>query len=164
MKALLAFITLLMTALTLASCGVIISNHYQIDREVDSWKGRAQVSSEPNDMYEYMSNVKEGMERRGFTSGYADPIFPTSETDMALVYRAVQQHVDQAEVLTTMDRSTPEYQTGLDNLRGSIRELELHTKSYWSWHFGLGWWILNTLSWIFLCVFGFWLLAVLLDY
>lgn len=63
---------------------------------------------------------------------------------MELIYRAVGQHVDQALILTAMDRSSQEYQSGLDNLRGSIRELDLHAFNYWVVHKGL---IIEIFSW-----------------
>ena len=133
---------------------VLVIANYQINRDIMGWKTRAQVSSEPNDMHEYMSNVKEGMGRWGMTSGYAALIFQTPDNDMALIYRAVGQHVDQAKVLTGMDRSTPEYQTGLDNLRGSIRELDLHAFGFYSVHQGLVSWILCLLGWLLSIVIG----------
>lgn len=124
--------------LLLAFCTVSLwFNKYQIDRDINGWKTRAQVSSEPNDMHEYMSNVKTGMARWDMTSGYAALILQKPDNDMKLILRTVEQHVDQAKVLTTLSRSSPEYQTGLDNLRGSIRELDLHAGYYWEVHQGL---------------------------
>ena len=133
---------------------LLVVNGYQISRDIDGWKTRAQVSSEPNDMHEYMSKVKSGMEDYRMTSGYAVLIFKTPENDMALIYHTVNQHVDQAQVLTTVNRSSPEYQTGLDNLRGSIRELNLYAFAFWSVHEGLAWLILFILGWICVCLFG----------
>lgn len=133
---------LVVGALLAAICVVVIViTSYHIDRDINGWKTRAQVSSEPNDMHEYMSNVKAGMEQWEMTNGYAALIFTKPDNDMSLIYRAVTQHVEQSKVLTAMNRSTPEYQTGLDNLRGSIRELELQTTYYWSVHQGLLFWI-----------------------
>jgi hypothetical protein len=101
-----------------------------------------------------MSKVKEGMERWRMTSGSAALIFHTPQNDMSLIYRAVTQHVDQAKVLTEMDRSSPEYQTGLDNLRGSIRELDLHAFNFWAVHGGLIWQFLRFISWILFAIFA----------
>ena len=133
---------------------ILVVNNYEINRDIEGWKSRAQVSSEPNDMHEWMTNSKEGMERWNMTQGYAALIFKTPENDMSLIYRTVSQHVDQAEVLTTMDNSSPEYQTGLDNLRGSIRELNLLAFEYWSVHTGLSWWILCIVAWFGFLIFG----------
>lgn len=126
---------------------------WHIDQDINGWKGRAQVSSEPHDMLHYMSNVKAGMEKWGITSGNAALFFPTPETDLALIFRSVQQHIDQAEILTAMDRSTPQYQTGLDNLRGSIRELDLHAFQAWRNNDGLVLTIVMIIGWALYIVF-----------
>jgi hypothetical protein len=123
-------------------------NRYWIERDIYAWQTRAQVSSEPNDMHAYMLNVQAGMERWGITHGYAELIFTTPENDMALIYKTVQQLVEQSQALTTMNRYSPEYQTGLDNLRGSIRELHLYAWQYWAVHAGLKWLILCFGGWI----------------
>lgn len=148
--ALVCFVVALIASVTLG-----IAN-YQINREISGWKLRAQVSSEPNDMHTYMSRVKSGMETWGMTTGYAALVFQTPENDMELIYRAVNQHVDQAEILTKMDRSSPEYQTGLDNLRGSIRELDLHAFGYWAVHRGLIWNLLCWIGWLLFIILGCW--------
>jgi hypothetical protein len=136
-------------------CSIALAiNWWQVNQNIEGWKTRAQVSSEPNDMFEYMSNVKAGMERYGMTRGYAAIIFSTPANDMVLIYKTVGRHVDQAKVLTTMNRNTPEYQTGLDNLRGSIRELQLHAWYYWSIHDGLLLWIATISFWIAGIIFG----------
>lgn len=138
----------------IAIVGVLVGNHYQIDRDINGWKDRAQVSSEPRDMLTWMTNVQEGMERWGMTQGHAALIFQTPSNDMSLIYHTVQQHVAQAVVLGTMNRSSPEYQTGLDNLRGSIRELNLQAGYYWDIHAGVFWWILFIAAGLGFIIFG----------
>jgi hypothetical protein len=125
---------------------------YQLDRNINGWKDRAQVSSEPNDMLQWITKTKEGMENWGMTSGYSELIWQTPDNDMALIYKTVVNHVNQAEVLTKMNRSTPEYQTGLDNLRGSIRELDLQTYGYWNIHQGFVIWIAGIIGLISLVI------------
>lgn len=153
MKGTLSIVFLVVALITSLIIGI---TSYQINRDINGWKARAQVSSEPNDMYDYMSKVKTGMESWRMTSGYAALIFRTPDNDMSLIYRTVEQHVDQAKVLTTMSRSSPEYQTGLDNLRGSIRELDLHAFGFWAVHDGLIWNVLCWVGWILFLVFGWW--------
>lgn len=155
MKGLGVGLTVVFGLIFLITSGTFVFVGWQIDNEIDGWKSRAQVSSEPNDMLEYMTHVKEGMENWGMTSGNAALIFRTPENNMAEIYKTVLNHVDQAKVLTTLDRTTPEYQTGLDNLRGSIRELDLHADSYWGVHQGLIVWVLFWLSLILACIGAF---------
>jgi len=142
-----AVFTLLLVVAIAATLGLVFFN-YQIDRQVNGWKTRAQVSSEPNDMLAWMTNVKEGMERWGMTSGYAALIFRTPKNDMSLIYKTLINHVEQAQRLTTMDRLSPEYQTGLDNLRGSIRELDLQANYFWLIHDGLLLFAVTVVLWI----------------
>jgi len=99
-------------------------------------------------MLAWMTNVKEGMERWGMTSGYAALIFRTPKNDMSLIYKTLINHVEQAQRLTTMDRLSPEYQTGLDNLRGSIRELDLQANYFWLIHDGLLLFAVTVVLWI----------------
>jgi len=152
----LATLSVVFSVLALVFTIILGVTSYQINRDISGRKTSAQVSSVPNDMCEYMSKVKEGMDVWQMTSGYAAIIFKTPDNDMSLICRAVRQHIDQAEVLTKMDRSSPEYQTGLDNLRGSIRELDLHAFGFWSAHDGLALTLLCWATWILLFVFGFW--------
>lgn len=164
MKAVTATLSIVLLVFAIAVSTVLGVTSYQLNRDINGWKTRAQVSSEPNDMYDYMSKVKSGMESWGMTSGYAAIIFKTPDNDMSLIYRAVGQHVDQALVLTKMDHSSPEYQTGLDNLRGSIREIDLHTWAYYAAHDGLIWSILCWITWILFLVFGLWWFILFLEY
>ena len=89
-----------------------------------------------------------------YTTGNAALIFDTPDKDMVLIMRTVYQHIDQAGILTKMDRSSPEYQTGLDNLRGSIRELDLHAWGAWFYHEGFGTVILCAIAWILFYIFA----------
>lgn len=151
-------VTVVFLVLAVAISIFLVANWWQIEQNIEGWKTRAQVSSEPNDMFEYMSNVKAGMEKYGMTRGHAAIIFSSPANDMALIYKTVGRHVDQAKVLTTMNRATPEYQTGLDNLRGSIRELTLQAWYYWSIHDGLALWVAAIIFWVIGVITG--LLAI----
>ena len=156
MKKGLLVLSILFTLFWIANAAGLGLAGWQINQDIDGWKTRAQVSSEPNDMLIYMTNVRSGMESWGMTTGNAALIFKTPATDMELIFKTVTNHVDQAQVLTTMDHSTPEYQTGLDNLRGSVRELDLHSFKYWSVHQGLIFEITAWLSFILACIFWIW--------
>lgn len=146
---------LVLLALAVVCTAAIVVNHWHINQDIEGWKGRAQVSSEPNDMLAWMKNVQAGMEKWGMTEGYSALIFTSPENDMSLIYHTVQSHVAQAEVLTKMPRNSQEYQSGLDNLRGSIRELNLHTSEYWDKHTGLFLWVFAIVLWTIVLVWFF---------
>jgi hypothetical protein len=124
--------------------GVIQWNIQSMVKDIDGWVERAQSASNPNDMYEYMSNAKKGMENWGMTEGHASLIFKNPSNDMSLVYREVAQIVAQAKIITELDRTSPEYQSGLYNLRDSIQKLDVRrsTFTYWATHAGLKWYIM----------------------
>ena len=127
---------------------VIVINQWHISQDITGWQQRAQVSSDPNDMLEYMQNVKSGMDKWGMTNGYAALFFTTPGNDMLLIHKAVERHIALATELTTMDKSTTQYQTGLDNLRGQIRELDIQAGYYWDVHAGLIYWLLAIVFWL----------------
>jgi hypothetical protein len=155
-KIVLGTLSLVFLAIAVVVSIVLISNAWQISRDIDGWKDRAQVSMEPNDMADYMTNVKVGMEKWEMTSGNAAWLFPTPGSDMALIYKAVIQHIDTAKSLAELDRSSDAYANGLDNLRGGIREIDLHDFQYWANHQGgfaqFSFWV----GWIAFIFFGLW--------
>jgi hypothetical protein len=156
MKTVLGVLSVVCVIIAVVFSVFLAIDDYNINRDILGWQTRAQVSSEPHDMHDYMVNVKTGMEKWGMTTGYAAMIFKTPYNDMKLIYRTVQQNIDQAEVLTTMDRSTPEYQTGLDNLRGSIRELDLQAFWFYVVNQGMGIFIPCVIGWLLFIVFILW--------
>lgn len=125
----------------MVSIGIIHWNMQSIFKDIGGWVERAQSSSNPNDMYEYMSYAQRGMENWGMTAGYANLIFKNPSNDMSLVYREVTQIMSQAKILAELDRTSPEYQSGLYSLRDSIQKLDVNgsTCAYWRTHAGLKW-------------------------
>jgi hypothetical protein len=148
-----AFVVGLVTAIVLGLTS------WHIDQDINGWKDRAQVSMEPTDMVTYLTNVKNGMQKWGMTSGNAALFFPTPETDMALIYKSVNQHITTAESLVAMDRSSIQYSAGLNNLGNRISELDLHAFQYWANHQGLLINIFCWIGWILSVVFGVWWLV-----
>ncbi len=122
---------------------------YQIDKDILSWQIRAEAVSGREDMLLYMQNVQTGMEEWGMTQGYAALVYKTPENDMGLVYKTVQDHVNNLKLLQEMDPNTPQYQTLIDRLQDSIGDLVIPANAYWSCHDGL---VFNILFWIFLVV------------
>ena len=51
----------------------LVLTRWHINQDINGWKDRAQVSSEPNDMVLYMNNVKEGMEKWGLIQQVMQP-------------------------------------------------------------------------------------------
>ena len=118
-----------------------LMNHYFISREIGDWQYRAQISSNVVDMKSDMEKVKAGLEKWQMTEGNAYLIFKRPETDMGLVMQAVNSILFRAGQLESLNITSTEYQVGMDDLRGVIRELWIPAGLYWTRHHGLVWFI-----------------------
>lgn len=153
MKGTLSLIGLALGLFTAVMLGL---SSWHIDQDIDGWKDRAEVSSEPNDMLMYMTNVKNGMEKWSMISGNSALIFSTPATDMGLIYKNIGQYISQSELLVGMDRTTPEYAMNLEQLSWSINRIEIHAYEYYANHDGLGISILCWIGWLMFFAFGLW--------
>jgi len=120
----------------LAGCIVFtVMQNYGIDKDINGWLDRAQVSSNPTDMKNYLIECKEGMIKWELTDEHDAIIFETPENDMELIMKALERSIDRCHEIEKMDTGSPEYQTALDDVRGQIRELDLHSNGrYWVKH------------------------------
>lgn len=117
---------------------------YQVKVDTVAIEERAQVCSNMKDMAENLTELQENLESYGMTEGYAAVIFKSPENDMALDYKAVVALRERADLLKDSDPTSIEYNVALDDMRGTLRELKIHS---------LGWWnIRNVIFWI--AVFG----------
>jgi hypothetical protein len=121
----------------ISTCVYTGIQNYNIGKDTNAWLGRAQVASKPSDMHLYLTNCREGMKKWGLTTGYDAIIFETPENDMSLIMIALDNSIDRANEISGLNIKSVEYQTALDDLRGQIRELDLHAIGrYWVIH----WW------------------------
>ena len=97
---------------------------YELSRDVEAVAHRAQVAADADDMLVYMVDLKSNMERHGITQGYSVPIFQTPANDLSLLYESVNRIIERLEQIKDLPKSETAYQVGLDDLRGTIRELE----------------------------------------
>ncbi|QQG41244.1 MAG: hypothetical protein HYV90_03665 [Candidatus Woesebacteria bacterium] len=155
-RTLIPVLTIVGLLLGLFTAVMLRLSSWRINQDINGWKDRAEVSSEPHDMLLYMTNTRDGMVKWGMTEGNAALFFPTPETDMSLIYRNVNQYVDQSKVLLEMDRTSPQYAMNLEQLSWSINRLDLHAFQYWANHDGLDTAILCWVGWLAFVVFGIW--------
>lgn len=118
--------TLLIVSLIVSvSVGIfLISQGYQLNRDVESVAHRAQVAADVPDMLEYMKEFKAGMERHGMIRGHTALIFKTPANDLARLNGSIDQIITRLEVVKDIPRTETTYQVALDDIRGTIRELE----------------------------------------
>lgn len=101
-----------------------INETYHVTADVDSVMHRAQVAADADDMLSYMQTLKANLEKHDMIRGYSVPIFQTPANDLSLLYESVNKIISRLEKIKDLSRSDTAYQVGLDDLRGTIRELE----------------------------------------
>jgi len=109
--------------------------NYWIEKDTVAWMERAQVASDPKDMEEYLRNCEAGMQAWKLTQGNAAYVFKKPDNDLALITRSLNTSIKRAHKMQQADPSSDAYQAELYDLRGVIREIDLHTP--------YGWWVLH---------------------
>lgn len=102
----------------------LISRGYQMNRDVESVAHRAQVAADVPDMLEYMKEMGAGMELHGMTRGHSALIFKNPANDLAKLNSSISQIITRLEAVKDIPRTETTYQVALDDIRGTIRELE----------------------------------------
>jgi len=118
--------------LALAMGVVTIAISFPFYREIDAMVYRAQVSADAGKMADRLDETLANMERYGVTQGHAALIFHSPENDVALDYEALRDLRDRASGISTLDRLSVEYQTALDDMRGTLREITVD-----AWYYAL---------------------------
>lgn len=108
-----------------------VTQAYEIDRDIESWLNRAQVSSNPTDMLDYLEKCRDGMIKSDLTTGHGHIFWHTPDNDMTLIMKALDRSIERCKDIEQMDKDSPEYQTALDDVRGQIRELDLYAWQKW---------------------------------
>jgi hypothetical protein len=152
-KVIVLIVLILSILLYIGAWGVYVNTTWQMDKDIDSWKARAQVASNPADMEKYLLNVKAGMIKWGLTQGNAALIFATPYNDYVLINDALDRTIERCNAVKNLNITSVEYQTALDDIRGQIRELDMGSQGWfvhgpqlsltlWLW---LGWLIIGIL-------------------
>lgn len=156
MKKFTLIVAIVFTLAWLVLLAVFQYTSWRLEQDIDGWKNRAQVASDPSDMLDYLTNLKVGLEKWGMTSGHAALVFHTPNNNMEEIYDTVVNNIERAKELTAMDPLTDAFVSGLDDRRGALRELELHSYKYWSVHQGLVFEILAVFSAVIAVIFWIW--------
>lgn len=139
------------TVVSVLIFGFLINQGYQLDRDIESVAHRAQVAADASDMLEYMKELKAGLERHGMTYGHTALIFKTPKNDLAKLNESIAQIIKRLEAIKDVPRSETTYQVALDDIRGTIRELESPSEGYlWTQYWflflaGIGIWVWPTI-------------------
>lgn len=109
---------------TLVAAAFLVNESYKLNRDIEAIAHRAQVAADAEDMLEYMQTLKTNMERHGMTVGYSALVFKQPSNDLSLLYESVNSIIGRLEEVKDLPKSDTAYQVALDDLRGTIRELE----------------------------------------
>lgn len=142
----------IVTLISGAILGWSYIQNQKIGADTVAWQHRAQVAANPQHMEKYLRNCELGMEKWQITTGYDAILFKRPDNDMTLVMQALNSTVTRAQDLQKENMSSIAYATNIEDLRGIIREMDLHAGS---------WWILHALPLYFARIF-FLLLTIIL--
>lgn len=109
---------------TLVAAVFLTNEVYKLNRDIEAVAHRAQVAADAEDMLQYMQTLKANMEHHGMTMGYSALVFKQPSNDLSLLYESVNQIISRLEEVKDLPKSDTAYQVALDDLRGTIRELE----------------------------------------
>ncbi|MCU0652899.1 MAG: hypothetical protein MUD10_01445 [Candidatus Pacebacteria bacterium] len=127
-------IVVIVTLLTGLLIAVSIIQNQRIAADTIAWQYRAQVAANPEDMEQYLRNCEHGMQKWGITHGYDAIFFKRPDNDMSLIMQSLNSSIIRAGELQRLNRTSVEYSSQLDDLRGIIRELNIHAGSWWILH------------------------------
>jgi hypothetical protein len=125
---------------------------YPVYANVDAQLDRAQVSSSISMMAENLEKVRAEMERRGITQGHAALVFKTPQNDVGLDYQAVTALRDRARNLSDADPTSVEYNVALDDMRGTVREIEIEAYYHAAIRNPMAW--ISLILWIILVIWA----------
>jgi hypothetical protein len=138
-------ISVILLLATIAMAVVVITTSLSLQNNIAAVKNRAQTCANADEMYERLVKLDQRMEQRGMTSGYCSLFKRNDWTNMAEVRRNIRTLIERADQIRQLAPTSDAYQQGLDDLRGTTREINLHQ---------FGWWIYNRYGWVFLYLLG----------
>jgi hypothetical protein len=114
---------------------------FELNRDLDSIQERAQIAANPQDMLGYVRTLRDNMTKHGATSGHTALILKTPANDLALHFRAVNSAIERLEQIQALTPDSAAFQSGLDDLRGILREMpHIANGLFWvtyAWWMGL---------------------------
>jgi len=106
---------------------------YPIDRDVWDNLDRAQITAESEDMLLLVNKAIIGLESREQDKGHCALIFKKPSNSLDAQFLALKNIKMRLEITNTFDKNSVEYQSAIDDIRGTIREVSyIHC---WIWHF-----------------------------
>ncbi|MBI4121226.1 MAG: hypothetical protein HY457_03155 [Parcubacteria group bacterium] len=124
-------------------CVSLVTN-ISLESSIGGLKDRAQVSADAEEIHLRLVELDQRMEERGMDSGYTALFVHSPWTSVREIRKNIQTLIKRADVISQLDHSSDAYQQGLDDVRGTLRELDVQA---------FGWWIYSGGGWVFLYLF-----------
>lgn len=112
---------------------------YPLDRDVWSPLDRAQLSAESEEMYRLVDGAMKGLsDKKGLfsrtpqTEGHCALFFKTPNNDLGAQWTILKNIRTRLARTNGFDKNSVEYQAAIDDIRGTIRELQY--LNCWIWH------------------------------
>ncbi len=113
---------------------------YPLQRDVWGVLDRAQITAESDDMLRFVKDARISLgEKNGLFSGKSQAkgncalIFKEPSNSLDAQYLAIRNIEKRLERTNEFDKNSVEYQSAIDDIRGTIRELPY--LDCWIWHF-----------------------------
>lgn len=130
---------------------ISVNMFYPVYADVDAMLERVQVSADMAKMATRLGTLISNMEKHGITHGHASILFKNPQNDVGLDYEALKDLQERALKVAELPEDSVEYQTALDDMRGTLREIDIGAVTYAEIHSPVFW--LTTAMW-FLAVIG----------
>lgn len=98
---------------------------YVLTKDVSAYVDRAQVAADAGDMHQYLQQAESGMQKHDLTTGHVRLYFKTANSDLAIIHQSVKRLNERLVEVRRMDTTEFTYQAALDDIRGTIRELDI---------------------------------------
>lgn len=125
------------------SC-ISFTTNISLRNSIEGLKDRAQVSADAEEIHVRLVELDQRMEERGMVSGYTALFVHSPWTSVREIRKNIQTLIKRADVISQLDHSSDAYQQGLDDVRGTLRELDVQA---------FGWWTYSAGGWVFLWLF-----------
>ncbi|MCX6759841.1 MAG: hypothetical protein NTW46_00675 [Candidatus Nealsonbacteria bacterium] len=134
-------ILIISSAVSVLAAVFLIFTGYGLVRDINALIDRAQVAADREDMVQYLSELKENLEQRGMTHGHFALIFKTPANDLTLHFKTINRILERLQSIKDIPKNETAYQVALNDIRGTIRELENPALGYlWTeyWFLAVG--------------------------
>jgi hypothetical protein len=119
------------------------NSFYAIDR-ASALFSRAETAGFAEDMIAYMQRGRQLLPASG------NPVwwFPTDKTDFSEIQKDIDGIISRATILERLQRESPAYQNGMDDLRGKVKALELQLAEASGYMFVSGYNVVTSAVWL----------------